>query len=225
MALKLAAHLHFALQNFTSLRCSFLSVMCSGHVMTNAVSSVKYSSQTSCTQNKMLNVKNSSQMSCNQEKKEFAIFYRFSYIRLARFLSRLKIYQTGLTVIAVPPAIYCYSVDLIGIESCIGATCLSSVAMILLYFIGNFFRRVVGLVALSTDEQLVRISRLTFWGNRRDIYVSPDDIVPLGEYEDNLGDAYVKMRLYSEPADVFYMFLRYGSIVDHVKFAKVFGSC
>lgn len=157
------------------------------------------------------------------QKLDYKIFYRFPHIRLARFLSRLKIYQTGATVIAIPPAVYCYSIGLVGIESCVAAACLSTLAMALLYIAGNFFRRLIGLVALSSDERVVRISRLTFWGNRKDIYVSPDDVVPLTEFEDNLSDAYVRVRLYSQ-ADVLYMFLRYGTVEDRVMFAKIFGN-
>lgn len=159
----------------------------------------------------------------NVKNTEFRVCYRFPYIRLARFLSRLKIYQTAATVMTIPPVFYCYSAGLVGIESCAGAVCICSLAMTLLYVAGNFFRRLVGLVALSNDERTVRISRLTFWGNRHDIYVAPDEIVPLGEYEDNFSDAYAKLRFYSTP-DVLYMFLRYGAIVDRSIFAKVFGS-
>lgn len=108
-------------------------------------------------------------------------------------------------------------------ESCAGAVCLSSLAMTLLYVAGNFFRRLVGLIALSNDDRTVRISRLTFWGNRHDVYVSPDEIVPLGEYEDDFSAAFAKLRFYNTP-DMLYLFLQYGAIVDRGAFAKVFGS-
>ena len=156
------------------------------------------------------------------DKADFKNFYRFQYIRFFRFLSRLKIYQTGLTVVFIPPTVYCYSVGLVGIEACMGSIGLSAFAMTLLYFAGNFFRRIVGLVALSSDEQIVRISRLTFWGNRRDIFVSPSDIVPISDLPDNVNDPYIKLRLYNSK-DVLYLTLRYGIVVDPVSFAKVFG--
>jgi len=153
---------------------------------------------------------------------QFSVFYRFPYITVARFISRLKLYQTAVVVAAVPPTIYYYNVGEVGLEACVGVTAVSTLALIMLYIAANFFQRVVGLVALSTDQKLVRLSHLTFFGGRNDVVVPVDDIVPLSDVGERSTDVFVKVRRYST-ADTLYMSLLYGDVTNAEVFHKVFG--
>jgi len=153
----------------------------------------------------------------------FTIFYRFPYITAARFISRLKLYQTAVVVLAVPPAAYYYNVGVIPLEPCVGVFAASTVALIMLYFFANFFQRVVGLVALSDDQTLVRLSHLTFFGGRNDIIVPVDDIVPLSDVSERGSDVFVKVCRYSTTKTL-YMTLSYGHVENRETFQKVFGS-
>lgn len=154
---------------------------------------------------------------------QFTVFYRFPYIVPARFLQRLKLYQTGVVVAAVPPSIYYYKIGEIGLEPCVGIVAVSTLALTMLYIVANFFQRVVGLVALSRDQKLVRLSHLTFFGGRNDVIVPIDDIMPFTDSDEWSGDVFVKVRRYST-SDTLYMTLLYGRIENAEAFRQVFGT-
>ena len=153
---------------------------------------------------------------------QFTVFYRFPYVVAARFIQRVKLYQTGVVVAAVPPAIYCYKIGAIGLEPCVGVVAVSTLALAMLYIATNFFQRVVGLVALSSDQKLVRLSHLTLFGGRNDVIVPVDDIVPFSDSGERSNDIFVKVRRYST-SDTLYMTLVYGRIENAEIFKQVFG--
>jgi len=153
---------------------------------------------------------------------QFNVFYRFPYITVARFVSRLKLYQTAVTVIAIPPTVYYYSIGVIGFDYCISVFAISTFAMVMLYIFANFFQRVVGLVAISNDKELVRLSHLTFFGGRNDVIVPVGDIVPLSDTNEMWADIFVKVRRYST-TDTLYMSLMLGEVEHAESFQKVFG--
>lgn len=153
---------------------------------------------------------------------QFTVFYRFPHITTARFISRLKLYQTAVVVLAVPPTVYSYSIGAVELGLCAGVTGASVLALIMLYIAANFFQRVVGLVALSSDQKLVRLSHLTFFGRRNDIIVPVDDIVPISDVGQRTNDVLVKVYRYST-TDKLYMSLLYGHIENRETFQKVFG--
>lgn len=154
---------------------------------------------------------------------QFTVFYRFPYIVAARFIQRLKLYQTGVVVAAVPPTIYCYKIGAIGFEPCMAVVGASTLALTMLYIATNFFQRVVGLVAISSDQKLVRLSHLKFFGGRNDVIVPADDIVPLSDIDERPDDLFVKVRRYST-SDTLYMTLLYGRIENAETFKHVFGT-
>ena len=153
---------------------------------------------------------------------QFTVFYRFPHITTARFISRLKLYQTAVVVLAVPPTTYYYSIGAIEYGTCVGVVAASTLALVMLYIFANFFQRFVGLVAISSDQKLVRLSHLTFFGGRNDVIVPVDDIVPLSDTSESHNDVFVKVRRYST-ADTLYMSLLYGRIENVETFQKIFG--
>lgn len=152
----------------------------------------------------------------------YRIIYRFPHIRTARAISRMKLYQTALTGTCVPLSIFLYSNGHAGPEVCIAAVSVSSFAAVMLCVMSAYTRRLIGLVAVSGDGSVIRLSHLTFWGKRHDVYVPPEDVVPFSDTSENESDAYLKVRRYSSP-DVLYLTLKYGQIVDQEAVARVFG--
>jgi len=153
---------------------------------------------------------------------QFTVFYRFPYIVAARFIQRLKLYQTGVVVAGIPVTAYFYKTGAVGFDACLGVGAVSTLALVMLYIFANFFQRVVGLVAISDDRKLVRLSHLTFFGGRNDVIVPVDDIVSLSDIDERAGDAFVKIRRYST-SDTLYVTLLYGQIENAETFRQVFG--
>ena len=160
----------------------------------------------------------------NSSDMQFTVFYRFPYIVAARFIQRLKLYQTGLAISVIPVAAHYYNTGAIGLDTCKGVGAVSTLALVMLYIFAHFFQRVVGLAAISSDRKLVRLSHLTFFGHRNDIIAPVDDIVPLNDIDErsSVRDAFVKVRRYST-RDTLYMTLVHGHIEHAETFQQVFG--
>jgi len=154
---------------------------------------------------------------------EFNVFYRFPHMRFARLVTRMKLYQTAVTVAMVPPAWYAYSASYVGLDVCAGAVGVSTFASLMLYVMSGFLRHLVGFIAISEDKSVVRLSCLNFWGRRQDMYVPLQDIVPLTDLDDNATDVYVTLRRYSTKEQL-YLSLKFGQISNIELFNIVLGS-
>lgn len=154
---------------------------------------------------------------------EFKIIYRFPYIRAARLVTRLKLYQTGLTVIAIPPACYAYLMNIIDLNACIVTASIATFASMMLMIMSSLLQRVLGLVAVNNELQHARFSHLNFWGRRRDVYVPFEDIMTLSDISENKDDIFVKIKRFSNK-DFFYLSLRFGKIDDLEKLQLLIGS-
>ena len=197
---------------------SFISILRRKYIYA-AASLSSFFTSSKCASVQDSKVANSASLNTNVQ---FTVFYRFPYINTARFISRLKLYQTAVVVLAVPPTIYYYNIGEVGYETCVGVVAASTLALAMLYIFANFFQRVVGLAALSSDQRLVRLSHLTFFAGRNDVIVPVDDIVPLCDTSESCNDVFVKVRRYST-TDTLYMTLLYGHIEDAETFQKIFG--
>lgn len=76
----------------------------------------------------------------------------------------------------------------------------------------------------------MKLAHLTFWGKRKDVTVSIDDIMPISETNENIGSIYWKMSFYEDSSasklldrSELYITTRYGVIVDQEAFLKIFG--
>lgn len=153
---------------------------------------------------------------------KFTVFYRLPSILWMRLLSRLKLYQTGLTVIILPPLTFMYIAGSIPVEVlayCLGVT---GFAGTMLYVMTFYLRRLIGLMSLSDCGRIVRLSHLTFWGRRNDVYVPLENIIPLSDLSEKPSDAYIRLRRY-DTKDFLYFTLRWGHVADAEKFFSVFG--
>ena len=95
-------------------------------------------------------------------------------------------------------------------------------AACMLYVMGEFFRRLVGLLYLHRDGSRLKVAHLTFWGGRTDTVLPVADLVPFSELKDSPDDVYFTLRRYSSP-ETFYVSLRYGGVTSRQKLETVFG--
>uniref|UniRef100_A0A8C1PIT5 Transmembrane protein 186 n=1 Tax=Cyprinus carpio TaxID=7962 RepID=A0A8C1PIT5_CYPCA len=99
--------------------------------------------------------------------------------------------------------------------------CIAGFAVIMLYSISHYFRRVAGMMYLDSTRTVLKVSHLSFWGHRRDIYST--DVMTLGESGDTKGELILGLKRYSR-SDTLYFSSRLGRMVDKNAFEKVFGS-
>jgi len=159
----------------------------------------------------------------NKATNNYQMIYKFPYIVQSRAVCRLKVYQTAITSVAVPVVGYLNHIGAVDTQAFLGTLAIGGFATVMLYVMGEIFRRLVGIIYYSPSENSVKISHLSFWGKRKDIYVPLEDIVPLTDIGESPTDLYVKLLRYSKPKSELFFSLRFGGILDIEKFEEVFG--
>nr|XP_058894423.1 transmembrane protein 186 [Kogia breviceps] len=156
------------------------------------------------------------------ETETFQMVYRFDAIRAFGYLSRLKVAQTALTVVALPPGLYWYSQGLMTFNSLCLAGGIAGFALAMLCWMSHFFRRLVGILYVNESGTMLRVAHLTFWGRRQETYCPVADVIPMTESQDRPQELFVRIQQYSGK-QTFYLTLRYGRILDRERFTQVFG--
>lgn len=156
------------------------------------------------------------------ETEKFQMIYRFDAIRAFGYLSKLKVAQTALTVVALPPGFYWYSQGLMTLNSLCLVGGIAGFALAMLYWMSYFFRRLVGILYVNESGTTLRVAHLTFWGWRQDTYCPVAEVIPMTETQDRPQELFVRIRQYSGK-QTFYLTLRYGRILDRERFTQVFG--
>jgi len=154
--------------------------------------------------------------------KEYTTIYKFPYIVSVRILSRLKLYQTGLLLFGTPASTILFYLDMTPVEAVYQVVGLATFACIVLYAMGHFVWRTIGFMYLSHDNKNLRVAHLDFWGNRKDITIPVEDIVPIMDQRETPINVYMPLRRYSSK-NILYFSLKYGGILDREKFEFVFG--
>ncbi|XP_051550136.1 transmembrane protein 186 [Myxocyprinus asiaticus] len=155
--------------------------------------------------------------------KKYTLIYAFPAIKGLRALSRLKLMQTGITVILLPTVYYLYLHGQASVTLISYTTGIALFAGIMLYSISHYVRRVVGMMYLDSTQTTLKVSHLTFWGHRKDIYLPVSDVMTLGDTGDTKGEPILRLKRYSS-SDSMYFSTRLGRVVDKDAFEKVFGS-
>ncbi|KAM7149014.1 transmembrane protein 186 [Molossus nigricans] len=156
------------------------------------------------------------------ETEKFQMIYRFDAIRAFGYLSKLKVAQTALTVVALPPGFYWYSQGLMTFNSLCLMGGIAGFALAMLYWMSYFFRRLVGILYVNESGTMLRVAHLTFWGWRQDTYCPVAEVIPLTETQDRPQELFVRIQQYNGK-QTFYLTLRYGRILDRERFTQVFG--
>ncbi|XP_016303697.1 transmembrane protein 186-like [Sinocyclocheilus anshuiensis] len=155
--------------------------------------------------------------------RKYSPVYTFPAIKGLRALSRLKLMQTGITVVLLPAVYYLYLQGQASVMLLSYSTGIAVFAGVMLYSISHYVRRVVGMMYLDSTQTVLKVSHLTFWGHRRDIYVPVSDVMTLGDSGDTKGEPILRLKRYS-CSDTMYFSTRLGRVVDRNAFEKVFGS-
>ncbi|XP_015681463.1 transmembrane protein 186 [Protobothrops mucrosquamatus] len=156
----------------------------------------------------------------NSEK--FTLIYRFPSIRLLKLFSRLKVLQTGLALVVLPPLWYLHGINQVTFAQGFYATGLFSFTLVFLYALSFFLQRVIGFMYLSESRTLLKISHLTFWGKRRDFCCPVESVVAL-EVEGGESNRHLLKFRQQDQKKVLYFSLLWGQVVNQEAFGKVFG--
>lgn len=154
---------------------------------------------------------------------KYSMIYTLPHIRLLRTVSRLKLFQTAVTLVLLPPVYFLYFQGIVSLFLVSYSTGIALFAGGMLYIASHFFRRVVGMMYLDPSLTTLKVSHLTFWGKRQDIYLPVSDIMTIADTGDSASETIQKLKRYSSP-DTFYFSTRFGRVVDKQGFEKVFGS-
>ncbi|NXU57319.1 TM186 protein, partial [Turnix velox] len=157
-----------------------------------------------------------------EEKTEFKLVYRFPWIKYCRVVSRLKLLQTATTVVTLPPICYLYLQEQVSQNILLYTTGITLFAGVMLYGMSYFFRRIIGLIYLNESGRMVKVSHLTFWGRRKDIYCPLETVMTLDEVGDSRGEVLLQFKRYNS-ADILYFTVKFGQIVDRKRFVQIFG--
>ncbi|GFO23570.1 transmembrane protein 186 [Plakobranchus ocellatus] len=115
----------------------------------------------------------------NIDKKEFVELYFIKNISFLRVLCRFAKLSTLMFLFAMPASFISSQLSLIsaatGTNIALTFACYS-----ILFTTQSFFfsSRIVGKIMMSTDEEVVKFSHLSLFGERRDVFFRPKDIVP-----------------------------------------------
>ncbi|XP_077427243.1 transmembrane protein 186 [Vanacampus margaritifer] len=154
---------------------------------------------------------------------KYDMIYKFPHMMLFRAVSRLKLLQTGVTVIILPPVYILYLMGDAPLFLVTYSTGMALFAGVMLYTASHFFRRVVGMMYLASSHNTLKVSHLTFWGRRHDIYMPVSDVMTVADTGDSSNETILKLKRYSTPQTLYFS-TRFGHVVDKQRFEKVFGS-
>uniref|UniRef100_A0A3Q2QM72 Transmembrane protein 186 n=1 Tax=Fundulus heteroclitus TaxID=8078 RepID=A0A3Q2QM72_FUNHE len=154
---------------------------------------------------------------------KYSIIYTLPHIKLLRAISRLKLLQTAITMVILPPVYILYFQGSVSSFLVGYSTGIALFAGVMLYAASHLFRRVVGMMYLDPSRTTLKVSHLSFWGKRQDVYLRVSDVMTIWDTGDSATETILKLKRYSSP-ETFYFSTRFGRIVDKDGFEKVFGS-
>ncbi|RUS85391.1 hypothetical protein EGW08_006834 [Elysia chlorotica] len=113
------------------------------------------------------------------DKKEFTELYFIKNISFLRVLCRFSKLSVAMFLFATPASFF--SAQLGIIPTATGTNIVTIFAAYAIIFTTQswlFSSRIVGKIMLSSDDQLVKVSHLSLFGDRRDVFLKPSDFVP-----------------------------------------------
>lgn len=152
----------------------------------------------------------------------YSMIYNLPHIKLLRAVSRLKLLQTAITVVLLPPVYVLYFLGHTTFFLVSYTTGIALLAGVMLYTASHFVRRVVGIMYLDPSQNTLRVSHLTFWGKRHDFHLPVADVMTIMDAGDSPNELILKLKRYSTP-ETMYFSTYYGQVVDRQGFEKVFG--
>ncbi|XP_007436218.1 transmembrane protein 186 [Python bivittatus] len=157
-----------------------------------------------------------------ESSEKFTLIYQFSGITFLRFLSRLKVLQSGIALVILPSVWYFYQLNQVTLTHGLYATGVLCFSVVVLYAISFFLQRIIGFMYLNENGTLLKVSHLTFWGKRRNFCCPVESVMTLGNADEGKNRFLLKFRQYDQKENLYFS-LHLGQIVDQEGFAKVFG--
>lgn len=112
------------------------------------------------------------------EDDKWSQIYRFPQIRLLAAFNKLKIYQGGLSVLAVPAALALEQAGNIPESTSTVVASLAGTGLVTLCVGSILCKNVVGILYINEDGSKLKVSCPDFWGKRKDAEIVINDMVP-----------------------------------------------
>lgn len=96
-----------------------------------------------------------------------------------------------------------------------------------MYLFGNIFRRLIGSIYVSkSNPELIRISHLTFFGNRSELLIPRHDVLMLSDSNPDLRSHLwaIKSLNKNSKATLFMFNIKFGGVMNRERFIELFGS-
>ncbi|KAI9563012.1 hypothetical protein GHT06_010469 [Daphnia sinensis] len=152
----------------------------------------------------------------SEELINFKPVYKLPYIVHARVLCKLKLYQTAVVLCLTGASVATQAELFIPLTIC-------TVSLTMLGIMGEFFRKLIGIMYVNPTTDEVKIAHLNFWGNRKEMIRPINDIVPPSDIGENISDAFVKFTFVEKSTPNLYLSVKYGHILDKHLFQRVVG--
>ena len=142
------------------------------------------------------------------ESKEFIELYFIQNISFLRVLCRFSKLSVLMFLFATPASILTSQLGVI--SSATGTNIVATFGFYAVFFTAQswlFSSRVIGKIMMSSDEEVVKVSHMSVFGERRDIFLKPSDFLP--DKKDRGGGyvgqnlCHVRIRCY--PKRLFYL--------------------
>ncbi|XP_005295303.2 transmembrane protein 186 [Chrysemys picta bellii] len=157
-----------------------------------------------------------------ENKEQFKLVYKFPGIKYCRIFSRMKLLQTAITIVILPPVYHLYLQEQVSQAFVLYVTGTACFAAAMLYGISYFLRRMIGLMYLNEAGTMVKVAHLTFWGRRKEIYCPVESVMTLDDTGDAKNEVLLQFKQHNS-TQVLYFTLTFGHIVDKQRFAQIFG--
>ena len=154
-------------------------------------------------------------------RKKYDCVYEFRYIRQLRLLSRMKIYQSAISVIFGISSLGLYEMNYItDLNTILISNATMVFAVVMLFIISRQTVKFVGKMYINPEKNRILISHLNFLGSRRDFEIDLNKVEPLDSIQ-TLNDMFFKLKM-TDLEGFMLMSLRLGKLNDKENFKKIF---
>ncbi|KAF5282473.1 hypothetical protein FQR65_LT14281 [Abscondita terminalis] len=153
---------------------------------------------------------------------DFTPVYQFPFIRGVGLINRLKVYQTAVSILAVPTTAALWEANIVTSDVFVATLGASISGCMLFYSLGIFPNKLIGNVYINKDRKKVKIAYLNFWGKRKDVILDINDITPYTQTSPILSENLYKKYLTESNNDILKINIKYGKFIDKEMFNKIF---
>jgi hypothetical protein len=152
--------------------------------------------------------------------KDYNCIYRFKAIKHIRVLSRLKVYQTLMTLSLALASYPLYANGIYTLNTLIYYNIASGIGLITLYVISRILINVICAMYINKDETKLLISHLNFWARRSNIEIPIQDLKPFVYSTEDLNNLILRLSLKNMSGNMYFS-LRLAEFYDKRVFKKL----